>query len=147
VLADKSIDNRWYVFNAYGVALVIAARVLAQATGLTYEACHLVNGDHGDDGLLWINEGKGFVLSELGGLGGDCYDLGIDTGLDWCGDCGEDREDCQHAPCSSCGEEDCSYCGTCDNPSCECSCCGHCGTNNWCNGCDRCDGCGRERGE
>ena len=133
--------SRWVLFNAYGIDLVMAARVLAQATGLLYEQVNLRN--NGESGsLIYINNGKGYLLSERGGHADSDVDLLIPVPVeDRCDVCGLLADDCTRCPecdehgcgeCENCTERrcQCGTCGECEETCCNCQCCPHCETNN-----------------
>jgi hypothetical protein len=134
------------LFNAYGIELVTAARVLAHAFGATYSKVRLENNDS-DSGLIYINSGTGYVVHPFDKAPAARIDLEISTSdYGWCDDCNEEDCSCERE-CSNCGSSECGECDTCNETSCECCCCAHCESNNWCSRCDRCDDCGRRRNE
>lgn len=97
------------------------ARVLAQHFNLTYKKISLVN--QGDDGgLVWINNGRGYLLGLPGMVAPySYYDLEFPTPEDHCESCGRPVAEDNHYVgaddefyCEECYYtrfEDCGYCG------------------------------------
>lgn len=113
----------WVVTNAYGVALLTAARVLSHALGLNYVQLPCVN-EGRTDGNVYVNSGNCFVLYPLDAPKPrmNTIELGVQV---TCEDYTAARELAPPRRCpGGCGQyaDDCGTCDDCGHWSCCCDC-------------------------
>jgi len=111
------------IFNQYpsNFKLVKSARILSTLTGYNYQKCYLEN-NGGSVGLIYINNGSGYVLSKEPMEENSDFDLNIDT-KDYkiCDNCGEQFEEEEMFyisgvyVCEYCRDDESYICDYCEN--------------------------------
>lgn len=126
--SDKGIARAWLVpieekyilFNGYGLSTLDIARIFAQWQGLSYKKIDLANNDQ-TGGTLYINSGAGYLVGNQADIDGiDAYDFEWDGAEYQCEHCERDltEDELYVTPndnhlCADCYYEVCSSCENC----------------------------------
>lgn len=113
-------DNRFVIFNGYGLTTLAIARIFATFIGLSYKKISLDN-QGVTDGTLWINDGKGYLVGAADAIATIyAYDFYIGESEMTCDECGNvtNEDDAYYTPdglplCDTCFYDICDYCHDC----------------------------------